>query len=351
LSELKDDLINNWEILYSNPNYRPCKKNSGGPVDRASNRQIYNNHFNQVPLLKNLVDTFETMLPYLSVNLVWLLHKSKEGDGFQGWHKDFYMGGQITKTIVVTVGSKERENEETPVSFDNTFKMDNWNEIDDYALSVLNNSEDKLHKDEQKPAAIPTKNPSVTAEDDTKPAATLQEEMYKDEQKPAAVPTKNPSVTAEDDTEPVATLQEVMFTTIQELPIIQQSILSIPAFGSNVVPWICEFCDSQWPPLQKRCGGCKRWKGGKRSLLAKKDSKEKTVSNNKGKKKGRKSKLLTPIPGQDVDIPLVVGGALVVGDTTFSPLTGGFNANKSSIGPSIGTNSYDDATIGENTVA
>ena len=61
--------------------------------------------------------------------------------------------------------------------------------------------------------------------------------------------------------------------------------------------------------------------------------------------------MLTPIPGQDVDIPLVVGGTLVVGDTTFSPLTGGLNANKSSLGHSIGTNSYDDATIGENTVA
>jgi hypothetical protein len=60
----------------------------------------------QVPLLKNLVDTFETLLPYLSVDLGWLLRKSKEGDGFQGWHKDFYMGGQITKTIVINVGSK-----------------------------------------------------------------------------------------------------------------------------------------------------------------------------------------------------------------------------------------------------
>jgi hypothetical protein len=85
-------------------------------VDRASNRQIYKKLFNQVPLLKNLVDTFETMLPYLSVNLVWLLLKSKEGDGFQGWHKDFYMGGQITKTIVINVGGKVINNEETSTS-------------------------------------------------------------------------------------------------------------------------------------------------------------------------------------------------------------------------------------------
>ncbi len=42
---------------------------------------------------------------------------------------------------------------------------------------------------------------------------------------------------------------------------------------------------------------------------------------------------------------------MVVGDTTFSPLTGGLNANESSTGPSIGMNSYDDAAIGDNTVA
>jgi hypothetical protein len=75
------------------------------------------------------------------------------------------------------------------------------------------------------------------------------------------------------------------------------------------------------------------------------------VPNDKGKKRGRKSKSLTPIPGQDVDIPLVVGGALVVGDTTLSPLTGGVNANDSYLGPSNGMSSYDDATIGDNTVS
>ncbi len=75
------------------------------------------------------------------------------------------------------------------------------------------------------------------------------------------------------------------------------------------------------------------------------------MSKEKGKKRGRKSKFVTPFPGQDIVISLVVGGALVEGDTTFSPLTGGLNANKSSLGHSIGTNSYDDATIGENTGA
>jgi hypothetical protein len=67
------------------------------------------------------------------------------------------------------------------------------------------------------------------------------------------------------------------------------------------------------------------------------------VSSNKVKKRGRKSKT--------VDIPLEVGGALVLGGATCNPLTGGVNANDSSIGPSIGMSSYDDATIGDNTVS
>jgi hypothetical protein len=61
-------------------------------VDRTSNRQIYKKHFTQVPFLKNLVDIFEPMFPYLSVDLVWLLRKLKEGDGFQGWHKNLLLG-------------------------------------------------------------------------------------------------------------------------------------------------------------------------------------------------------------------------------------------------------------------
>ncbi len=92
LLELRDHLINNWDIQYSNPKYWPCKNISGDPVDRMSNRQVYKKHFIQLPLLKNFVDTFETMFPYVSIDLVWLLCKSKEGDGFQGWHKDFFVG-------------------------------------------------------------------------------------------------------------------------------------------------------------------------------------------------------------------------------------------------------------------
>jgi hypothetical protein len=72
---------------------------------------------------------------------------------------------------------------------------------------------------------------------------------------------------------------------------------------------------------------------------------EQTVSKDKERKGGRKSNMLPTVPAQEVDIPLVVGGA------SCSPLTGGINANDSSIGPSISMSSYDDATIGDNTLS
>jgi hypothetical protein len=59
----------------------------------------------------------------------------------------------------------------------------------------------------------------------------------------------------------------------------------------------------------------------------------------------QKRKTLPTIPAQEVDILLVVDGA------SCSPLTGGINPNDSSIGPSIGMSSYDDATIGDNTMS
>ncbi len=149
-------------------------------MDRTSNRQIPKKKFTQVPPLKNLVDTFETMFPYLSVDLVWLLCKSKEGDGFQGWHKDFLLGQGVTKTIVINVGSKEKEDEETTRSFNNgvPFEGDVWNYTADYATSEFN-LEEELSQDEKKPAAIPKKNSSV------KPSAILHK-------KPSAIPAAIP---------------------------------------------------------------------------------------------------------------------------------------------------------------
>jgi hypothetical protein len=101
------------------------------------------------------------------------------------------LGKQITKTIVINVGSKERDNEETTRSFNNdvSFEVDDWKEIEEYALSELN-LEEILPQDEQKPAPIPTKNPSV------KPSAIPHE---KPSAKPVAIPHKNSSIIPPED--------------------------------------------------------------------------------------------------------------------------------------------------------
>jgi len=207
LTDFRDDLIENWDTIYGHTNYRPCKKFSGGTVDRATNRQIYKKHFHELPLLKKLVDTFESMLPYLSVDLVWLLRKQKEGDGFQGWHQDFSLGSCITKTIVVNVGSKETQNQDTPVSFGNAFEAEEWEEVEAYAHSVFNNSEDQLHHE---PVAIHVNNASVkvTFDDLKPPATTEQEKMFEHDEHVTVNLSKNPSVTAEDDNKPASTLLE-----------------------------------------------------------------------------------------------------------------------------------------------
>ncbi len=75
------------------------------------------------------------------------------------------------------------------------------------------------------------------------------------------------------------------------------------------------------------------------------EKQEQTVSKDNEKKSSRKSKTLPTAPAQEGNIPLVVGGA------SCSPSTGEINANDSSIGPSIGMSSYDNATIGDNTVS
>jgi hypothetical protein len=224
LTDFRDDLIENWDTIYGHTKYRPCKKFSGGTVDRATNRQIYKKHFHELPLLKNLVDTFESMLPYLSVDLVWLLRKQKKGDGFQGWHQDFSLGSRITKTIVVNVGSKETQNQDTPVSFDDGFEAEEWEEAESYANSVFQNSEDELHV---KPVAIHVKNASVEAAfNELKPPATTeQDKMFEHEEQPTVYPTNNPSVTAHDDNiHASSTLLEETVQTFQDPPVIHPSL-------------------------------------------------------------------------------------------------------------------------------
>ncbi len=77
-------------------------------MGKECNCQIPAIKFNQVPLIQNLVDTFCVKFPYLTVDMVWIIVKSKPGSGFQSWHRDFYLDKKIIKTIVVNLGSMKR---------------------------------------------------------------------------------------------------------------------------------------------------------------------------------------------------------------------------------------------------
>jgi hypothetical protein len=62
--------------------------------------------FQGVPLIAELVKYFEEKYTNLEVRSVWIIEKSRENDGFQtSWHRDFYLGTEVTTTIVVNVGA------------------------------------------------------------------------------------------------------------------------------------------------------------------------------------------------------------------------------------------------------
>jgi hypothetical protein len=107
VTPLNIEILVNWDTTYSRDHFETCK-DVDGPVDKECNRRIPATKFNQVPLTQNLVDMFCVMFPYLAVDMVWIIVKSKPGSGFQSWHRDFYLDKKIIKTIVVNLGSIKR---------------------------------------------------------------------------------------------------------------------------------------------------------------------------------------------------------------------------------------------------
>jgi hypothetical protein len=182
--ELRDYLINNWDIHYSNPKYRPCKNFLVVLwTEQATGR-----------FTRNISLKFHySRIWWISLKLCFLIFPwtwygfyaiQKKVMGFRGGTKTFCW-------VNDNVGSKERDNEETTRSFNNnvSFEVDDWKEIEEYVLSRFN-LEDKLLQDERKPAAIPTKKPSV------KPSAIPHKEPST---KPVAIPHKNLSTIPPED--------------------------------------------------------------------------------------------------------------------------------------------------------
>ncbi len=56
-------------------------------------------------MIAELVMYFEDKHTHLEVSSVWIIEKLRENDGFQCWHRDFYLRTEVTTTIVVNVGA------------------------------------------------------------------------------------------------------------------------------------------------------------------------------------------------------------------------------------------------------
>jgi hypothetical protein len=105
LRELTEDLRDNWDTTYSVDLFPPSKEFEGKKIDVTKNRHILQANFGSVQRILELVQLFENKYKHLAISSVWLIEKSKENDGFQVWHRDFWLGHEVTLTIVVNVGA------------------------------------------------------------------------------------------------------------------------------------------------------------------------------------------------------------------------------------------------------
>jgi hypothetical protein len=112
LRELTEDLHDNWDTTYSVNLFPPSKEFEGEKIDVTKNRHILRANFCSVQRIAELVQLSEDKYKHLAIHSVWLIEKSKENDGFQVWHRDFWLGHEVMSTIVVNVGAITGSNKE-----------------------------------------------------------------------------------------------------------------------------------------------------------------------------------------------------------------------------------------------
>jgi hypothetical protein len=103
LTQLTQDICDNWNTTYSVNVFPPAKAFNGEKINATKNRHILSVMFLGVPLIAELVKYFEDKYTHLEVRSIWIIEKSRENNGFQHWHRDFYLGTEVTTTIVVNV--------------------------------------------------------------------------------------------------------------------------------------------------------------------------------------------------------------------------------------------------------
>jgi hypothetical protein len=155
IAELTHNVITRWDESYPLLEFPPCSEFQDKDVDPVKNRQIPQEKFYKVPLIRELVNQFQEIFCHLTITQVWLLWKSKSGDGFQGRHQDKLTG--ITNTIVVNLGGSDddRNNEEedmwksnannVPAQANNA--MENSNNKQNVGRNIIGNKEGIVHRE------------------------------------------------------------------------------------------------------------------------------------------------------------------------------------------------------------
>ena len=108
MTELTNDLRDNWDSTYALHKFPPSREFGGNKIDARKNRHIKRGAWiidGKLRRIADLVGYFEQKFSNVEVSSVWLIEKSSRDDGFQGWHRDVFLGTNITTTIVVNVGA------------------------------------------------------------------------------------------------------------------------------------------------------------------------------------------------------------------------------------------------------
>jgi hypothetical protein len=108
LTHLTQDIRDNWDSMYSVELFLPAKAFDGDKINATKKRHIPRVKIISVPLIAELVKYFEDKYTHLEVHSVWIIEKLRVNHGFQCWHRDFYLGTDVTTTIVVSVGAVTR---------------------------------------------------------------------------------------------------------------------------------------------------------------------------------------------------------------------------------------------------
>ena len=97
------DIRNNWNTTYSESKFKPSKAFDGEEIDPGNNRHLQGDTSGEIHQMDNLDKYSKSHFGQLHVKSIWII-KNRDNDGFQGWHRDFYLKMDIISTIVVNVG-------------------------------------------------------------------------------------------------------------------------------------------------------------------------------------------------------------------------------------------------------